>query len=376
MIIPDRLSDIVAKGEVTERYYNPGELFDEVHILLTNDDRVNPAAVQPMVGRARLKVHNLPGGLRLFARSLLWRPALLRSWAEAAIALARQIRPDLIRCHGAHLNAYLASRIKAALGVPYVVSMHTNPDQSLQIAGGWKEQILAHAIDAAARAGLRDADRVLPVYEAIGPYLRRMGRSDYQVAYNVINPSHLRRKESYGLHDPVRVISVGRLIPGKNPQHLIRAVAELPRVHLTMVGNGPLLEPMRAVATAVGAADRITFTPSLPNDLLCQSLPEYDLFAVHCDYWGVSKAALEALLTGLPVIHNISETHVTPELNPEYVALVPDSTEGYRSALVRLTEDNATREALGRAAFAHAQQHWAPERTEAVFAAIYREVMA
>ena len=43
VLIPHALSDLVAKGEVTERYYNPGDLFREVHIVLTNDDRRPPA---------------------------------------------------------------------------------------------------------------------------------------------------------------------------------------------------------------------------------------------------------------------------------------------------------------------------------------------
>ena len=50
VLIPDRLSDLVSKGEITERYYNPGNLFDEVHIVMTNDDKPDPVALQKMVG--------------------------------------------------------------------------------------------------------------------------------------------------------------------------------------------------------------------------------------------------------------------------------------------------------------------------------------
>jgi hypothetical protein len=61
VIVPDRLSDIAGKGEVQPAYYNPGELFDEVHILMTNDDRPPIEPLQYMVGRAKLFVHNSPG---------------------------------------------------------------------------------------------------------------------------------------------------------------------------------------------------------------------------------------------------------------------------------------------------------------------------
>ena len=58
VIISDRLSTLVHKGEVTQRYYNPGNVFEEVHILEINDDRPEAAAVQPMVGDATLDLTN------------------------------------------------------------------------------------------------------------------------------------------------------------------------------------------------------------------------------------------------------------------------------------------------------------------------------
>ena len=57
VLIPDRLSDILAKGEIQPRYYNPGEVFDEVHILSTTVDNPDRDLLQRMVGRARLHLH-------------------------------------------------------------------------------------------------------------------------------------------------------------------------------------------------------------------------------------------------------------------------------------------------------------------------------
>src|SRR5262245_23958563 len=108
VIIPDRLSDLASKGEITDRYYNPGELFPEVHIVMTNDDQPDPAAVQATVGSAKLFLHNLSAGKELLVKTLGWRPWLLKGWTEKAVALADAIKPSLIRCHGARLNAFAA----------------------------------------------------------------------------------------------------------------------------------------------------------------------------------------------------------------------------------------------------------------------------
>ena len=68
VIIPDRLYHIIAKGELQPAYYNPGEVFDEVHILMCNDDHPDVAALHYLVGSARLFLHNYPDDLTLVGR--------------------------------------------------------------------------------------------------------------------------------------------------------------------------------------------------------------------------------------------------------------------------------------------------------------------
>lgn len=376
VIVPDRLSEIVAKGEFPPRYYNPGNLFDEVHILMTNDDRANSAVLQPTVGTARLCLHNLPVNGSLFLRSVGFRPQLLRGWAQHAVTLARQVQPALIRCHNGHLSAFAAAQIKAALGVPYVVSLHTTFDERpVSIRAEWKTRLVGLAGAAASRHALRQADLVLPVYQAIVPYVKRAGVKHFEVVYNILNPVHLVQKTTYELHRPVRVLSVGRQIEGKNPENLLRASAMLPCVHLTLVGNGSRHNYLRNLARSCGVEERVTFHRSLPNDQLCRELPTYDIFATHSDYWEIPKAVMEPLLTGLPVIVNRRPGSPVPEYQGDFLIQVENTPAEYHAALKRLIEDDTLRSELGRRAYAHAQQRWAPARIEARVVALYKQVM-
>src|SRR5256885_17188899 len=86
---------------------------------------------------------------------------------------------------------------------------------------------------------LRSAVLVLPVYEPIVPYLQKVGVSRFEVVHNALNPMCLGRKTSYRLHDPVRIVSVGRQFAAKNATNLIRALAALPGGQLTLIGDGP-----------------------------------------------------------------------------------------------------------------------------------------
>ena len=376
VIIPDRLSDLIAKGEVTARYYNPGELFREVHIVMTNDDAPDAAKAQALVGDAKLFLHNLSAGGSLFLRTLGWRPGLLNRWGRHAVELARTLKPQLVRCHGAHVNAYAALCIKQSLGIPFVVSLHINPDEDVRNrTRGFRDRVIANAAQSAERKALRGADLVMPVYAPIVPFLDRLGVAHYEVAYNVLNPGHLRRKDDYALHKPVKILSVGRQFAEKNPENLLRAVASLDGASLTLVGDGPIHGDLVRLVAQLGLEDRVTLERAVPNDELCESLVEYDIFAVHTEYWELSKSVLEPLLSGLPVVLNRRKGAPVPELDDTICLLVENSPEGYGGALKRLIQDHGFREKLGRQAYEHADAHWSPRITEAKYVDLYRRTM-
>jgi len=376
VIIPDRLSEILEKGEVTDRYYNPGEVFEEVHIVMTNDDQPDISKLQQTVGAAKLVVHNVSAGKKLFIMTLGWQPLLLKLWARKLLALAEQIQPVLIRCHGAHLNTFGAAAIKKKLGIPYIVSLHINPDEDVRArAKGFLAIWVSKAQERLERIGLQSADLVMPVYRPIVPFLERLGIKNYEVCYNVLNPAYLRCKDDYALQKPIKIVSVGRQLVEKNPIHLIKAVGELNDVHLTLFGTGPIHENLKAQVRDLGIEDKITFVKAISNDALCQVLPDFDLFAVHTEYWEISKSVLEPLLTGLPIIINKRIGDPVPELTDEICVLVENSVDSYKTAIHDLITDHAKREALGRSAYTHAQSNWSPATTEAKFAQIYRAHM-
>ena len=78
VIVPDRLSELAEKGEVTRRYYNPGDLFDEVDLVLVNDDRPDPRADCADGGKRR-------------ASPTQPRAAVLQAHARLAAAAAAQL---------------------------------------------------------------------------------------------------------------------------------------------------------------------------------------------------------------------------------------------------------------------------------------------
>lgn len=381
VMIPDRISEILAKGEYQPCYYNPGEVFDEVHILMTNDDSPSLADLQRTVGHATLFVHNYPDDLNLVSCRPTWlRNIRLRKWAQGGVDIARSIKPQLIRSHGSDWNTYLASRIKAELGIPYVVSLHINPDIN-PVRRIVKPHLTAEEkrhnafYEYVEYSGLHGADLVMPVYKPIVPYLKRLGVERVQVCYNVLNNKYLRVKSDYGLHSPARIIYVGRLFEDKNPDNILWALVRLPGVVFTIVGDGPIRHRLEQLAVDLGVADRVVFRPAVANDELCELLVEQDIFAVHTEYWEISKSVLEALLTGLPIVINRRRGEPVPEFEGDFVRMVENTKEAYFQALNQLLTDHEGRAALGRRALAHARVNWDPAITEARYAGIYRSFL-
>ncbi len=381
MIVPDRISSIVGKGEFQPNYYNPGEVFDEVHLLLMNDDRPPIEAIQHTVGRAELHLHNYPDDLELVSRhNRLATPFRLRRWAKGGIEIARRIEPDLVRCHGVDWNAYLASRIEAELGIPYVVSVHINPDENpvrrfigedLSTEERRQNAFYEHLEGAA----VRRARLIMPVYRPILPYLARKKARAVEVCYNILDGENLRKKSNYALADPPALIYVGRLLAEKNPENIIRAVASLPDINYTIVGDGPLRPDLEKLVSELGVHDRITFRPAITNAELCRMLPSFDLFVIHSDYFEISKSVLEALLSGLPIVMNRRTGTPVPELEGGIVRFVQGTVEAYAAAIRELLESRDAREALGRNAYRDARSRYAPDITERKVAGIYQDIL-
>jgi glycosyltransferase involved in cell wall biosynthesis len=292
------------------------------------------------------------------------------------VAVARDIDPELIRAYGAHLNGFCALEIRAATGAPVVVSLHSLPGDPANPVSTVRERIEDRATRGLQRYVLRRADLVLAVYKALLPYLEAIGCRRVALAYNVLNGRSLRPKDDYALHDPIRVRSVGRHIPGKDPRDLIRAVAERPRIVLDLVGTGPLSADARGLINELGVGDRVTLRSAVPNDALVADLADIDVFAAHNAYSGVPKAVLEAMLAGVPLLMAPAADPAVPELDDTVCVFVDDSPDGFLAGLDLLVSDRRLRERIGHNARRWAEQTVRPQRAEEHVVRLYDEVLS
>ena len=123
---------------------------------------------------------------------------------------------------------------------------------------------------------------------------------------NGVKTDHITAKPDYTLHDPIRIIYVGRLHEQKGVDVLLRAFQELVRKYSThrfclqLLGTGPLKNQLHDLATVLGIASQVEFRGQT-NQVL-EHLQQADIFVLPSRAEGISNALLEAMASGLPVV--------------------------------------------------------------------------
>ncbi len=158
------------------------------------------------------------------------------------------------------------------------------------------------------------------------------------------------RRERRG---PVRVLTVGRLEPEKNPLLLVEALAELEReqpgqYHVTWVGRGPLEESVRTRAAELSVTDRLELQGYVPfGPALFGLYRDADVF-VHVSLTeGVPQVVLESMAAGTPVVAtNVGGVADAVDRGCAGLLVPPRDRDALVTAVRRLAEDSALRERL------------------------------
>lgn len=108
-------------------------------------------------------------------------------------------------------------------------------------------------------------------------------------------------------HDPLKLLFLGRFVRFKNLPALLHAVALLPHVQLTLVGDGPVAEQAAKLARTLGLRGRVTFLPSMHGEDKERMFGEHDLLVLPSLTEISPHVAVEARAAGLPVL--LTEDH-------------------------------------------------------------------
>jgi len=174
-------------------------------------------------------------------------------------------------------------------------------------------------------------------------------------------------RQSFGLPDTYPLlVATGRFVPQKNYDLMVRAIATTPRLRLAIAGDGPLHAASQALARDLGAEDRIHFLGSLVHDRVVDLLRAADGFTQTSLFEGQSNSTLEAMHEGLPIVCSdipMQRETLCEDNGKAAALLVPlDDFEGWRTAFLKLRDDQEFAIELGARAKALVSRNFALDR--------------
>ena len=154
--------------------------------------------------------------------------------------------------------------------------------------------------------------------------------------------------------------AVGRLVPEKGFDVLIRALAGLPEADLVLMGDGPERAGLEGLGRELGLQDRMTFTGWVEPPWVARQ--RCDVLVMPSRVEGFGLVAVEALLAGIPVVASrvgglteVVEDGVTGLLVPS------DDPEALASALRELEGDSVLRAELAERGRADVRRRFSVE---------------
>lgn len=194
------------------------------------------------------------------------------------------------------------------------------------------------------------------------------GRVKPSLSSSVAPAPNTRAGRTTAPRTPLRVLSVGSVIPRKNFHTVVSAVAAVPDVQLTIVGDTHVdtryTELLRDIIAQRQLTDRVFLRGRAPADLLESEFQNADLFAVPSQYEGFGIVFLEALSRGIPVIAPTAggaRDIVRP--NTDGYLVRPGSVRQVRAAIKDAADHPHKRRAMARAARERAGQFHSWERS-------------
>ncbi len=175
------------------------------------------------------------------------------------------------------------------------------------------------------------------------------------------------------------VLFVGHLRYYKGVDYLLRALVELPRAHLTIVGTGPMERAWRALAHELRVADRVEFVGEVADAELPAYYAACDIFVLpsseRSEAFGVVQ--LEAMAAGKPVVCTeigTGTSFVNRDGETGFVVPARDA-RALASAIARLMEDRELREKMGTRGRARAIQEFTVERMVKGVMGVYESLL-
>lgn len=290
--------------------------------------------------------------------------ALLSRERQRVQRLIIDVRPDLIHAHDIGPNLWAV--VKAAPAAPIITTLHIGYQSAgigsavvaaeLLRANAWVTGVSRAAVDEALTMEPSLKDRTSVIENGV-PIPPPSGRS-------VV---------------PGRILCVGRLVPQKGFDSVIRALALVarrhPDAHLVFAGEGAERGMLESLTAELELVDRVTFLGAVIHADIDGLLAEAQIVALPSRWEGQPIAALEAAAAGRPLVSSAVDGLASAVVDGVTgVVVPPDDPGALATAFERLLPDSGLCDELGANARARVTELFGLDRCVDAYDELYRRV--
>jgi glycosyltransferase involved in cell wall biosynthesis len=234
-----------------------------------------------------------------------------------SLGLRRQLRRTLAEFQLVYVSAIWqwlgvkTAALCARQGLPLVVGTHGSFDKALRHRHRWRKTLywrlfLKRSLGRAAALHFTTDHERQESADLLSGFAGFVVPNSLDCDYFRPLPetrATFRRRHGLAPEAPV-VLSVGRADAKKRLDRLIQSLARFPELNLLVVGpdQGPVAHGWKALASAIGVADRVIFTGHLEGESLIQAYSAGDVLALLSDDENFGNVVVEAMACQLPVL--------------------------------------------------------------------------
>ena len=312
-------------------------------------------------------------GYELVARKLAFNGHFHLHFFPGLSRFVRDLRPDLVHIDEEPYNVatWQAARASRRVGARTVFFSWQNLRRQYPPPFAWMERYV-----------LSVADYALAGNQAAIAVWRDKGyRGPIKVVPQFgVDPELFAFRSPPGLGArPLTVGYVGRLVPEKGVDLLLRAAAGLGEdITVQILGSGPSEPGLRALAADRGLASRVEFRPPIPSVDVPGFMPHLDVLVLPSrarPNWAeqFGRVLIEAMACGVPVVGSDCG-EIPAVIGDAGLVFHQNDVDGLRQALMRLRDDGL-RSQLARAGRARVEAHFTQARVAADTRSVYLEIM-
>jgi glycosyltransferase involved in cell wall biosynthesis len=183
------------------------------------------------------------------------------------------------------------------------------------------------------------------------------------VVPNAVEEEAFKIKKARKPEGTVRIVTVARFVPWKRIDNILRAVAtakKKTKLHLKIIGSGPLESELKRLANNLGLNREVTFTGAMSRKATLSEIANSDIFILNSEYEGMAHTILEAMACRTPVIASNIEPNqevIKGGFSGILVRTGPSNVAELSSAVLRLASNKQLQAKLAKNALGEIKKY-------------------